>query len=236
MKAVILAGGLGTRLRPFTEVIPKPLLPVGEQSLMEVQIQNLKRAGVQTIYVATNYKSDFVESFLGDGSKYGLDLIFSCEPEPLGTCGPLSLLREHLDEPFLLMNGDILTKLNFKSLYDTGMASESNLTVGTKVIVTPFRFGNVQIDENDHIVALEEKPELALEILAGIYFMRPAILDRIPDGEYYGMDSLITGMLSDKEPISRFLIKDYWLDIGQVEDYSQAREEFDEHFKDQPAS
>ena len=111
MKAVILAGGLGTRLLPFTEVIPKPLLPLGEKSLMQVQIQALKEHGFNTIFVATNYMSDYVEAFLGDGSKYGVKLRFSKEEKPLGTCGPLTLLKNELTEPFILVNGDILTKL-----------------------------------------------------------------------------------------------------------------------------
>ena len=112
MKAVILAGGLGTRLRPFTEVIPKPLLPVGESSVLEIQILSLKQAGFSEIYIATNYKADYVKAFLGDGSKYDLKLYFSQEREPLGTCGPLALLREELDSLFILMNGDILTNLS----------------------------------------------------------------------------------------------------------------------------
>jgi len=115
MKVVILAGGLGTRLKPFTEIIPKPLLPMGEKSLMELQIYSLKESGFNNIYVATNYKSDYVEAFLGKGKKYGVKLHFSKEKKPLGTCGPLSLLTKELTEPFILLNGDILTKLNFKN-------------------------------------------------------------------------------------------------------------------------
>ena len=134
MKAVILAGGLGKRLRPFTEVIPKPLLPLGEQSVMEVQILSLKRHGFDEIYVATNYRSEYVEAFLGDGSKYDVKLYFSRENKPLGTCGPLSLLKDKLTEPFVVMNGDILTKLNFTAFYDFATNHPADLTIGTKII------------------------------------------------------------------------------------------------------
>lgn len=230
MKAVILAGGLGTRLRPFTEVIPKPLLPIGEQSLMEVQIMSLKKHGFDEIYIATNYKSDYVEAYLGDGSKFGVKLIFSKEDKKLGTCGPVTLLKKQLDEPFLMMNGDILTKLDFKEMYDFGVSRDSSLTIGTKVITHPFRFGNVQVSDDNQVIGVEEKPELSFEILAGIYFFKPDIFDVIPDDEYFGMDDLIHKMLEQKKTISRYAILDYWLDIGQVEDYTKAKEDFSKHF------
>ena len=117
MKAIILAGGLGTRLKPFTEVIPKPLLPIGESSVLEIQILSLKKHGVTDIFIATNYMADYVQAFLGDGSKYGVRLVFSKEQQPLGTCGPVTLLEKELTEPFFLMNGDILTTLDFGKAY-----------------------------------------------------------------------------------------------------------------------
>ena len=230
MKAVILAGGLGTRLRPFTDVIPKPLLPIGEQSLMEVQITTLAAHGFKEIYVATNYKSDYVEAYLGNGSKYGVDLVFSKEEKRLGTCGPLTLLKEHLTEPFLMMNGDVLTKSDHTKMYEFGINQESALTIGTKVITHPFRFGNVQVSDDNLVTGLEEKPDLLFEILAGIYFFKPEIFDLIPDDEYFGMDDLLHKMLAESKPVSRYRITEYWLDIGQVEDYTQAREEYSKHF------
>jgi NDP-mannose synthase len=230
MKAVILAGGLGSRLRPFTEVIPKPLLPLGEKSLMEVQIQTLRAHGFDTIYVATNYMSDYVEAFLGNGSKYGVTLKFSREQKPLGTCGPLTLLAQELTEPFLMMNGDILTKLDFGAFVAKAAVSEALLTVATKIISTPFRFGNVKVDQDGNITDLDEKPDLKFEILAGIYFMKPGILGLIPSGQYYGMDHLLKRMLAEGRKVHRHVIEEYWLDIGQVEDYSKARDAYMEHF------
>lgn len=226
MKAVILAGGLGTRLRPFTDVIPKPLLPIGEQSLMELQIRNLAKHGFDEIYVATNYKSELVEAYLGDGSKYGVKLFYSKEEMRLGTCGPLTLLEKKLDKPFIMMNGDILTKNNFSEMYEFGMKQDASLTIGTKIITHPFRFGNVEVSEDNLVTGVEEKPELAFEILAGIYFFKPSIFADIPKDTYFGMDDLIHKLLEKSKPISRWMIKDYWLDIGQIDDYSKAKEEY----------
>jgi NDP-mannose synthase len=230
MKAVILAGGLGTRLRPFTDVLPKPLLPLGEKSLMEIQIHALREYGFTEIFIATNYMSDYVETFLGDGSKHGVRLYFSREEKPLGTCGPLSLLKNSLTEPFILMNGDILTKLDFGKLYEYATGRDSIMTVGTKLIITPFRFGNVQVDAEDCIVGIEEKPDLKFEILAGIYCMKPSIFNFIPANEYFGIDTLLVQLIREKRKVSRYLIHEYWLDIGQEEDYSKAREDYLEHF------
>lgn len=225
MKAVILAGGLGTRLRPFTEVLPKALLPLGDKSILEHQIATLREAGTTHVYIATNYLSHVIEGFMGDGSRLGVRVHISKEESPLGTAGPIKLLKQHLRAPFIVMNGDIVTRLDFKRFYEFGAAQGSCLTVGTKIITTPFRFGNVKVD-GDHIVDVEEKPDFTLEIVAGIYCMHPRVMEFIPDGTYYGIDSLIKTLLSRGEKISRFQIADYWLDIGQVEDYSKARAMF----------
>lgn len=234
MKAVILAGGLGERLKPFTQAIPKPLLPIGEQSLLEIQISNLSAANFRSIYLATNYKSQYIESFIGDGAKYGVSIRYSREERPLGTCGPLSLLRSDLTEPFVLMNGDILTTIDFQRFYAYGMAQDSDFTIATKNIGTPFNFGSVQTDGN-RIVKVEEKPEFLIEIVAGIYFMKPALLPLVPDNQYFGIDNLIAKMFSLGKPITRYLMEEYWLDIGRLEDYREAEAAYDKHFR-KPAS
>ncbi|MEW6528198.1 MAG: sugar phosphate nucleotidyltransferase [Spirochaetota bacterium] len=231
MKAVILAGGLGSRLKPFTDIIPKPLLPLGERSLMEVQIEHLRESGFNEIYVAINYMGEYVKTFLGDGSKYGVSIIYSFEEKPLGTAGPLSLLRDYLNEPFLLMNGDILTNADLKKIYDFAMQyHDSFLTIATKIITTPFRFGNI-ISDGIYVKSVDEKPELKFEIIAGIYIMKPGIFNYIPYNEYFGIDNLIKILIQNNEPITKYQIKDYWLDIGVVEDYEKAREIYNKHFK-----
>lgn len=229
MKAVILAGGLGTRLKPFTEVIPKPLLPVGESSVLETQVLALKAAGFDEVFIATNYMADYVEAFLGDGSKYGIRITFSRETKPLGTCGPVLLLRDRLVEPFLLMNGDVLTTLDFRAAVEFAVRSDANLTVFTKEIKVPFNFGKV-VAEGDYLVEVTEKPDLNLEILAGVYVLKPPALDLIPDDTYYGIDSLIKDMLGHKMRVARRLITDYWLDIGELTDFQAARDAYRSHF------
>jgi NDP-sugar pyrophosphorylase family protein len=230
MKAVILAGGLGTRLQPFTQVIPKPLLPIGESSVLEIQILSLARCGFNDIFVATNYMSEYIEAFLGNGSKYGVNLTFSRESKALGTVGPVLLLRDRLTEPFVLMNGDILTTLNFRALLDWGVAAEADLTVVTKEIITPFNFGKVTAD-GPYLLAIEEKPDLRIEVLAGIYVVKPAVFDLIPPDQYFGIDSLIKEMLAQRRKVGRYAMKEYWLDIGQAEHYRAAQTAYDEHFE-----
>ena len=231
MQAVILSGGLGTRLRPFTEVIPKPLLPIGEKAVLEIQIEHLKANGFEHIFLATNYKSDYIENFFGNGDKYGVKLTISKEDKPLGTAGPVKLLQNQLnDEPFLVMNGDILTLLPYSKLYAFACTKETLLTIGTKDIYTPFQFGNIHT-EGDFVTGIEEKPNIKTTILAGIYIFKPEILDLIPDNTMYNMDKLIMDMLTKDLPISHYPIKEYWLDIGQVDDYEKAQNIYKEHFQ-----
>jgi NDP-sugar pyrophosphorylase family protein len=230
MKVVILAGGLGTRLKPFTDVIPKPLLPLGEKSLMEVQIEQLKNNGFDEIYVALNYKAEYIKSYFGDGSKYGVKVHYSQEHKPLGTCGPVSLLQDELTEPFLLMNGDILTKANFKDIYEKAVSYEDSLlTLVTKNITTPFRFGNI-ISDGIYVKDVQEKPDLQFEILSGMYILKPGLFNIIPKDERFGIDQLIKKMLELNMPVTKYILKEYWIDIGMVEDYEKAREFYDEHF------
>lgn len=231
MIAIILSGGLGTRLKPFTEVIPKPLLPIGEKAVLEIQIEHLKKYGFDQIFLATNYKSAYIENFFGDGSKYGVKLVISKEDKPLGTTGPVKLLERHLDSPFLVMNGDILTLLDYSAMYDFACQRESLLTIGTKEIVTPFQFGNIFTD-GDYVTGIDEKPDIRTTILAGIYVFKPGVLRLIPSDTYYGMDSLIKSMVAQNLPITHYPIREYWLDIGRIDDYEKAQEVYKERFAD----
>lgn len=229
MKAIILSGGLGTRLKPFTEVIPKPLLPIGEKAVLEIQIEHLRDHGFHEIYLATNYKSAYIENFFGDGSNYGVDLHISKEETPLGTAGPIKLLEKYLTEPFLVMNGDILTQLNYSLFYNFALDKGSLLTIGTKEWITPFQFGNIHY-EGDYVTGIEEKPNLITTILAGIYIMYPELLEIIPVDQKYNMDTLILNMLELRLPIARYPIKEYWLDIGRIDDYEKAQEIYKDQF------
>jgi NDP-mannose synthase len=231
MKAIILAGGLGTRLKPFTEIIPKPLLPIGEKSILEIQIERLKRFGFDEIILATNYKSDYIKGFFGDGSRYGVKLTISKEDKPLGTAGPLTLLKDQLKEPFLVMNGDILSLINLTDFYNFAIQKDTLLTIAIKKEITPFAFGNIFF-KDDFVVGVEEKPDIVMYILAGIYIMKPEILNFIPDDTSFGMDKLIKRLLADKQKVAKYDLKEYWLDIGRVDDYEKAQREYDDNFKE----
>ena len=147
-KAVILAGGLGTRLKPFTDAIPKPLLPIGEKAILEVQIERLAQCGFDEVILATNYKADYIENFIGDGSRYEIKVTISRESKRLGTVGPLKLLERQLSgTPFLVMNGDILTLLDMKKMYDFACGKDSLFVAGIKEIVMPYDFGNITFEE-----------------------------------------------------------------------------------------
>ena len=230
MKSVILAGGLGTRVRPFTQVIPKPLLPIGEKAVLEIQIEHLEKYGFDEIFLATNYKSEYIESFLGDGTKYGVTLTVSKEDKPLGTAGPLSLLKDRMTEPFLLMNGDILSLMDLGMFYRFAIEKDALLTVAIKEIITPFQFGNIYY-EGDYVTGIDEKPDIRTKILAGIYIMKPDILELIPYNEYYGMDTLMMRMLEEKIPIVKYETHEYWLDIGNIDNYEEVQNIYEQLFK-----
>jgi NDP-sugar pyrophosphorylase family protein len=218
-----LAGGLGKRLRPFSFVIPKPLMPVGEVALIEKQIEQLRNAGIRRVFIATNYKSEFLERFLNSRESDGMDIVFSKETKELGTAGPLSLIRKELTKSFLVMNGDILTLESFKDVFEQHLSEKTNITVCVKNHLTPFNFGNVEI-ENGLIVRIEEKPSITMKIVAGIYVLSPEALAHIPDDTKYGMDELILKMLSRNIPIQAYYLKNYWVDVGRFESLSEAQE------------
>lgn len=230
-QAVILAGGLGTRLKPFTEAIPKPLLPVGEKSLLETQILRLKKHGFTEIFLATNYKSEYIASFFGSGERLGVNITISKEEEPLGTCGPLTLIKDKLKSPFIVMNGDILTTIDFARLVQHARKIGADFTVVTKEVMMPFAFGNVYSD-GDYLTGVEEKPNIKHEVIAGIYVMTKDVFRHIPVAQYFGMDDLIRLMLEKKERVARYLMHELWLDIGQPTDYDKAQQMYETHFKE----
>lgn len=229
-KAVILAGGLGSRLEPFTKVVPKPLLPIGEKAVLEIQIEHLKKSGFEDIFLATNYKSDYIESFFGDGSRYGVKLTISREDEPLGTAGPLKLLEKSLTEPFIVMNGDILSLMDFGKFYEFALNKNTLLSIAIKKIITPYAFGNILFN-GDFVTKIEEKPDFVTFAMAGMYVMKPEIMELIPAKKYFGLDSLIKTMLSRPLAVSKYEVNEYWLDIGQITDYEKAQEVYVTHFK-----
>ena len=231
MKAVILAGGLGIRLRPFTQVIPKPLLPIGEKCVLELQIERLREYGFDEIFLATHYKSNYIENFFGNGEQYNVRLFISKEKEPLGTAGPLSLLKNKLDEPFLVINGDILSLIDFGKFNEFAILKDEILAIAIKEEITPYAFGNIFF-QGDFVTGIKEKPNIVTYILAGIYIMKPEVFAYIPNNKYYGMDDLIQNLLSKNIPIAKYEMDEYWLDIGKIDDYEKAQTEFNKHLNE----
>eukprot|EP01022_Parablepharisma_sp_SALTPOND_P031268 TRINITY_DN7925_c0_g3_i1.p2 TRINITY_DN7925_c0_g3~~TRINITY_DN7925_c0_g3_i1.p2 ORF type:complete len:267 (+),score=53.49 TRINITY_DN7925_c0_g3_i1:119-919(+) len=225
MKAVILAGGLGARLHPLTKIIPKPLLPIGEKAVLEIQIDRLREHGFDQVFLATNYMSRFIENFFHSYTPGGVTIEIVKEQDPLGTAGPLTLLKDRLTEPFLVMNGDILSLIDFVKFYEYAMAKGCCLTLALKQHILPFDFGNVFF-EGDYVTGLEEKKDIVSHILAGMYIMTPEIMRYIPEGTYFGMDHLIHSLLEKKIPIAKYIMSEYWLDVGQIEDLTKAEEEY----------
>ena len=225
-KAVILAGGLGTRLKPFTDAIPKPLLPIGEKAILEIQIERLAHCGFDEVILATNYKADYIENFLGDGSRYGIKVTVSRETKQLGTAGPLKLLEPQLSSaPFLVMNGDILTLLDLGKMFEFACEKEAMFIAGIKEIILPYAFGNISFTD-EFVTKIEEKPNIITYALAGVYILKPDIFQFIPEDKYYGIDTLLQFMLRQNMPIIKYDIEEYWIDIGRMDDYEKAQKDY----------
>jgi len=224
-RVVLMVGGLGSRLRPLTENTPKPMLKVGNKPILETIINNFKRYGFVNIILSVNYKADIVKEYFGDGSKFGVNIEYIHENKRMGTAGALSLMREKLDEPFFVMNGDLLTNVNFEHLLNFHLKEESVATMAVREYEYQVPFGVVN-QEDGKISSIVEKPKHYYYVNAGIYLLSPDVLEFIPDDEFYDMPTLFTTLIEkEKQPIS-FPVHEYWLDIGQVQQLEQARDEY----------
>jgi NDP-sugar pyrophosphorylase family protein len=218
-----MAGGKGTRLGKYTRSIPKPLLPLGDLAIIEIQILQLKKSEFNKIYIMTGFKSDYISKFLGDGQRYGVQLIYIHEKTPLGTAGPLKLLEEYIDDYFLLINCDVLTDLNFANFYKKAILDEKSLmTVALASVDINFPFGRVIYD--NYVKSIHEKPRISVDAVAGIYVIHKNIFKYIQHS-ILGMDELINKLLETNESVKAELIEGYWLDIGNEENYERAIKE-----------
>ena len=223
MKAVIQAGGKGTRLRPYTNVLPKPLMPVGSKPVLELLLGWLRRNGVEDVYITTGYLGHLIQSFCGDGRQWDLRISYTREHEPLGTIGPLTLLRDQLDGPFLVLNGDVLTDLNLKDFITAHRQRGSAVTIATARRDVGIDFGVIQ-EDNSRVVDFREKPKLSHLVSMGIYCMQPEMLEHIPPRIPFGFDDLMYRMLERGIPAHTFLHRGFWLDVGRVEDFQKAQD------------
>ncbi|MCX6245338.1 MAG: sugar phosphate nucleotidyltransferase [Bacteroidetes bacterium] len=225
MKAVIMAGGKGTRLKPYSTTIPKPLVPVGEKAIIEILLNRLKNSGVDEVFICLNHFAEFIMAFLGDGRKFDIRINYSVEDRPLSTVAPVKLIHD-LPEDFLVMNGDLLTDLNFGDLFLHHKGNDSMLTVATYKRTSKIDFGVIDVDCNHKVaVGFREKPEFDFDVSMGVYAMNRKVLDFVPLNEPFGFDHLMLRMLEDKHPISVYQYEGYWLDIGRPEDYERANED-----------
>jgi dTDP-glucose pyrophosphorylase len=221
MTAVIMAGGLGTRLRPLTEDLPKPMLPVGDRPLMEITIEQLRQAGIRRINLTTHYKAEVISQHFGDGHEFGVEINYVEEDQPLGTAGALSLVKES-DGPLLVINGDILTRVDFRALLDFHRDQGADMTVGIRHHEFQIPFGVVETD-GVAITSIAEKPLTRHFINAGIYLLNPDLRQNIPTDRPYDMPELIAQLLADGRRVVGFPIGEYWLDVGEHAAYNEAQ-------------
>lgn len=229
MKAVILAGGKGSRLKPYTNVIPKPLVPVGDKAILEILLNRLRNAGTDEVFICVNHLAEIIKAFFGDGSKFGMKINYSLEDKPLSTVAPIKLI-EGLPDDFLVMNGDLLTDLDFRELYDNHIANKALLTVATYKRKVKIDFGVIEIDsESKYAKGFIEKPEYNFNVSMGVYLMNKRVLDYVPFDTAFGFDNLMYKLLDEKVAVNIFPYDGYWLDIGRPEDYEQANIDYEKN-------
>ncbi len=222
MKAIVLAGGLGTRLRPLTFAIPKPLIPVGERPILEILIENLKTYGVTDIYLAVGYRAELIQLYFQDGQRFGVNIHYTREEKRLGTAGPLRLIRDRfgLSEPVLVMNSDIITKLNFEDFYESHLREAAVLTVGIREHEYIVPYGVVEMEERQ-ICSIEERPRLSFNISCGIYVVSPHILDLVPDDQFFDMPDLIRLAVRNGHRTFVYQIREKWAAIESLGDLTE---------------
>lgn len=224
-RAVILAGGKGTRLRPYTTVLPKPLMPIGETPILEVIVRQLARSGICRITLAVSHQAELIRAFFGDGSKWGITIDYSVEASPLGTMGPLRLIHD-LPQHFLVMNGDVLTDLDFAAFYGGHVASGDLFTVASYRRRHMIDYGVLEARDG-YLVDFREKPTAEYEVSMGIYMVCRDAIRHVPLDRPYGFDNLMLDLMAANERVAVRPFAGYWLDIGRPDDYAQAIDEFE---------
>lgn len=225
MRAIILAGGKGRRLAPYTISFPKPLIPVDDVPILEIVIRQLKAAGFTRVTLAVGHLAELLMAYFGDGSKWGLQIDYSREEKPLGTVGPLALMDD-LPETFLVMNGDVLTTLKYDVLFDYHVESGSDLTIACHRCSTKIDYGIIEFDGRLLVTGYREKPSLPYDVSMGVYVFNKSILDLFEPGTYFDLPQLACLLTERKTPAKVFLSDDEWLDIGRPDDYARATSTF----------
>lgn len=225
VRIAILAGGKGARLAPYTSVLPKPLMPVGDRAILEIVLGQLAASGFARVTLCVGHLSHLIKAVLADGGSHGVNIDYVQESEPLGTAGPLKLIGD-LERTFIAMNGDLLTTLEYRDLLREHRASGNVLTIATHARTVRIDYGVLHVDHSVErvadVTAYEEKPELSMAVSMGIYVIEPRALDYIPDGEYFDFPDLVKALIQAGEPVGAYRFDGYWLDIGRHEDYAEA--------------
>jgi NDP-mannose synthase len=228
MHAVILAGGKGVRLRPYTTALPKPLVPIGDRHvILEIVLAQLASQGFTDVTLAINHLGPLIRAFVGDGSRWGLSISYAEEEAPLSTVGPLFGFRDSLPEHFLVMNGDVLTNLQYGELLHAHVVEGAPLTVATASRSMKIDFGVLSV-EAARIVGFTEKPALDYHVSMGVYAMSRKTIDRYPSGLAFGFDDLVLDLLDRGDHPSSYSFDGFWLDIGRPDDYDEANRNFDQ--------
>jgi len=225
-RAIILAGGKGTRLRPYTVVLPKPLMPISEFPILEVIVRQLAKNRFNEITLAVNHQADIIKAYFGNGSKWNIDINYSLEEKPLSTMGPLKLI-ENLPENFLIMNGDILTDLNFSDFFEYHLKRKNIFTISSCKRKHKADFGVLEINEKNELISFKEKPVVDYYVSMGIYCANKEIVKIIPEDVEYGFDDLMIKLIELNKPAEVKRFEGYWLDIGRPDDYMKAIDEFE---------
>lgn len=225
MKAVVLAGGKGTRLSPYTKILPKPLLPIGDMPILEVMLKQMKRAGITDVILTVGHLANLLRTFFMDGQQWGMNISYSYEEKPLGTAGPLSLIQG-LDSTFLVTNGDVLTTLDFRELIAFHKAQGGIATIAVHKRQVKIDLGVVQSDGDNRIIGYIEKPTYDYTVSMGIYVFEPQILKFIPFNLYLDFPELVLRLIAAGEKVIGYPFDGYWKDLGRPDDYAQAAEDF----------
>src|SRR5690349_1064549 len=226
MRAVILAGGKGTRLAPYTTVLPKPLMPIGDMPILEVVLRQLRAAGFDHVTMAVGHLAELLRAFFGDGERLGLCIDYSLEEEPLGTVGPLNAIGG-LDQTFLMMNGDVLTTLDYGELVAQHRKSGGLMSIATYRRTVRVDFGVIETDSSNTLVGYSEKPTLDYQVSMGVYVMEPGVLAYVADHKRLDLPDLVRMLIADGKRVVAYPFSGYWLDIGRPDDYARAIEEFE---------
>ena len=227
MKAVILAGGKGTRLQPYTRIFPKPLMPIGDMPILEILLRQMRRAGVSDVVLTVGHLSELMRTFFQDGSQLGLNITYSYEEHPLGTAGPLSLV-DGLDQTFMVSNGDVLTTLPIDELIAYHRQSGAIATIAMHARRIKIDLGVIQIDGGNQIQDYIEKPTYDYLVSMGLYVFEPGVLGYIPTGQRLDFPDLVKIMLERGEKVIGYPFDGYWQDLGRPDDYQQAIEDFEQ--------